>query len=155
MGGRGGCDRLRDGLSGRRARTSYSREVFFDGQAMAYEVVELVAEAVSKDRVVDGPSAPIYLRDWVMLESCLPVAPSVCARREVTSTAQLLGTEARGHRAGHFRDVTKLCSFDEGPLDAQGPEFPSRFRASRWIQRWPGHMGKAIGPVPSLTAGGS
>jgi hypothetical protein len=28
---------------------------------MPYEVVELVAEAVSKDRVVDGPGAAFYL----------------------------------------------------------------------------------------------
>jgi hypothetical protein len=46
-------------LSGRLASSSDSFEIFLDGQPMAYEVVELVAEAVSKDRVVDGPAAPV------------------------------------------------------------------------------------------------
>ncbi len=36
------------------ASFSDSRKVFLDGQPIAYEVVELVAEAVRKDRVVDG-----------------------------------------------------------------------------------------------------
>ena len=90
------------------ASFSDSRKVFLDGQPIAYEVVELVAEAVSKDRVVDGLATPFYLRDRVMLEGRLPVVPLVSARGEVTCTAQLLGTEALGHPARHLRDVTKL-----------------------------------------------
>jgi hypothetical protein len=121
------------------ASFSDSRKVFLDGQPIAYEVVELVAEAVSKDRVVDGLAAPFYLRDWVMLESRLPVVPLVSARCEVTRTAQLLGTEALGHPALHLRDVTKLCSFDEAALDAQAPEFPGHFRTSRRVERWSCH----------------
>jgi len=86
---------------------------------VAYAVVELVAEAVSKDRVVDGLAAPFLLFwDWVMLESRLPVVPLVSARCEVTGTAELLRAEALGHSARQLRDVTKLCSSDEGALDA-------------------------------------
>src|SRR5207247_1545992 len=123
-GGGRGRDRPRVAPGGLLASFSDSREVPLDGQPMAYQVVELVAEAVSKDRVVDGLAAPVSLRDWVMLEGGLPVVPLVTARCEVTRTAQLLGTEALGHPARHVRDVTKLCSFDECALDAQGPEFP-------------------------------
>jgi hypothetical protein len=121
------------------ASFSDSLEIFLDGQPIAYEVVELVAEAVSKDRVVDGLAAPFSFRDWVMLEGRLPVVPLVSARCEVTRTAQLLGTEALGHPARHLRDVTKLCSFDEDALGAQGFEFPGRFRSSRRIRRWSCH----------------
>ena len=45
--------------SGRLASPSDSFEIFLDGKPMAYEVVELVAEAVSKDRVVHGLAAPV------------------------------------------------------------------------------------------------
>src|SRR5207248_7072603 len=44
------------------ASFSDSRKVFLDGQPIAYEVVEFVAEAVSEDGVVDGLAAPISLR---------------------------------------------------------------------------------------------
>ena len=40
---------------------SDSRKVFLDGQPIAYEVVELVAEAVGKDRVVETSMAPFSL----------------------------------------------------------------------------------------------
>jgi hypothetical protein len=130
------------------ASFSDPRKVFLDGQPIAQEVVELVAEAVSKDRVVDGLATPFYLRDRVMLEGRLPVVPLVSARYEVTRTAQLLRTEAFGHPARHLRDVTKLCSFDEGAPDAQGPEFPGRFRTSRRVQRWSGHTERLSAPNP-------
>lgn len=81
------------------ASLSDSRKIFLGGQPIAYGVVELVAEAVSEDRVVDGLAAPFSLRDWVMLEGRLPVVPLVSARCEVTRTAQLLRTEALGHLA--------------------------------------------------------
>jgi hypothetical protein len=134
---------------GRIASFSDSRKVFLDGQPMAYEVVELVAEAVSKDRVVDGLAAPFYLRDWVMLESRLPVVPLVSAPCKVTRTAQLLGTEALGHPARHLRDVTKFCSFDERAFDAQGFEFPGRFRTSRRVRRWSCHTERLSAPRAS------
>ena len=54
-----------------------------------------------------------------MLEGRHPVGQFGSDRFEVTSTAQLFGTEALGHPARHLRDVTKLCSFDEDALDAQ------------------------------------
>ena len=117
------------------ASFSDSLEIFLYGQPIAYEVVELVAEAVSKDRVVDGLAAPFSLRDWVMLEGRLPVVPLVSARGEVTRTAQLLGTEALGHPARHLRDVTKLCSFDQRPRDAQRPKFGGRSCTPLRIQR--------------------
>ena len=130
------------------ASFSDSLEIFLDGQPIAYEVVELVAEAVSKDRVVDGLAAPFSLRDWVMLESRLPVVPLVSARWEVTRTAQLLGTEALGHPTLHLRDVTKLCSFDESALDAQGSESLGHFRTSRRVQRWSCHTESLSAPNP-------
>jgi hypothetical protein len=101
---------------GRLTSFSDSRKISLDGQPIAYELVELVAEAVSKDRVVDGPPAPFYRRDWVMLESRLPVVPLVRSRCEVP---RAVGTEALGHPARHLRDVTKLSSFDELAFDAQ------------------------------------
>ena len=116
--------------SGRLSSSSDSFEILLDGQPMAYEVVELVAEAVSKDRVVDGLTAPFSLRDWVMLEGRLPVVPLVRARCEVTRTTQLLGTEALGHPARHLCDVTKLRSSDEDALDAQALELLDHLRAS-------------------------
>jgi hypothetical protein len=102
-------------------------------------MVELVAEAVSKDRVVDAIAASFYLRDWVMLEGRLPVVPFVSARCEVTRTAQLLGTEALGHPTLHLRDVTKLRSFDEDAFDASRLEPRGHFRTSRRVQRWSCH----------------
>lgn len=45
--------------SGRLASRSDSFEISLEGKPMAYEVVELVAEAVSKDRVVHGLAAPV------------------------------------------------------------------------------------------------
>lgn len=128
------------------ASFSDSRKIFLDGQPIAYEVVELVAEAVSKDRVVDGLAAPFSLRDWGMVEGRLPVVPLVSARCEVTRTAQLLGTEALGHLARHLRDVTKFCSFDEGALDAEGLEFPGRFCTSRRVQWWSCHTESLSAP---------
>ena len=71
-----------------------------------------------------------------MLVGRHPVGHWVSDRFEVTSTAQLFGTEALGHPARHLRDVTKLRSFDEDALDAQGFEFPGRFRTSRRVRRW-------------------
>jgi hypothetical protein len=142
----GGVDAL--ALGGRLANISDSRKVFLDRQPIAYEVVELVAEAVSEDRVVDGLAAPFYLRDWVMLESRFPVVPLVSARCEVTRTPQLLRTEALGHPACHLRDVTKLCGSNEGALDAQGPEFLGRFCTSCRVQRWSGHTRRLSAPNP-------
>jgi hypothetical protein len=80
-----------------------------------------------------------------MLVGRHPVGQFVSDRFEVTNTAQLFGTEALGHPARHLRDVTKLCSFDEDALDAQGFEFPGRFRTSRGVRRVLSHR-KAIGP---------
>lgn len=125
--------------SGRLSNSSDSFEILLDGQPMAYEVVELVAEAVSKDRVIDGPAAPVLLRDRVMLEGRLPVVPLVSARCEVTRTAQLLGAEALGHPALHLCDVTKLRSSDEDAPDAQGSESLGYVRTSRRVQRWSWH----------------
>jgi hypothetical protein len=104
---------------GRLASFSDSRKISLDGQPLAYEVIKLVAETVSKYRVVDGLQATFLLRDWVMLEGRLPVVPLIGARCEVTRTAQLLGAEALGHPARHLRDVTKLCCLDERAFDAQ------------------------------------
>ena len=83
-----------------------------------------------------------------MLVGRHPIAEFVSDRFEVTSTAQLLGTEALGHPARHLRDVTKLCSFDEDALDAQGLEFPGRFRTSRRVQRWSCHTESLSAPNP-------
>ena len=131
-------------LGGCLARSSDSRKVLLDGQPIADEVVELVAEAVSKDRVIDGLAASFHLRDWVMLESRLPIVPLVRTSYEVTRTAQIFGTEAVAHPAPDLRDVTKLRSFDEGAFDAQGPEFPSHLGASRRVQRCSGHTIAAV-----------
>ena len=54
---------------GRLPSFSDPRKIFLDGQPIAHEVVELVAEAVSKDRVVNGLAAPFYLRDWVKIDA--------------------------------------------------------------------------------------
>jgi len=70
-----------------------------------------------------------------MLDGRHPVGPWVRDRLEVTSTAQLFGTEALGHPARHLRDETKLCSFHEDALDAQVFEFPRRFRTSHRVWR--------------------
>ena len=83
-----------------------------------------------------------------MLVGRHPVGPWVSDRFEVTSTAQLFGTEALGHPARHLRDVTKLCSFDEDALDAQGLEFRGRFRTSRRVQRWSCHTESLSAPNP-------
>jgi hypothetical protein len=56
-----------------------------------------------------------------------PVGPWVSDRFEVTSTAQLFGTEALGHPARHLSDVAKLCSLDE---DAVTPKDLSFLAAS-------------------------
>src|SRR6266536_1106752 len=48
-----------------------------------------------------------------MLDGRAPVGQFGRDGFEVTSTAQLFGTEALGHPAHHLRDVTKLCSLDE------------------------------------------
>src|SRR4029453_6755652 len=103
-------------------------------------IVDPVAEAVSKDSVVDRSVAPISLCAWEMLVGRHPVAECLSDWFEVTSTAQLFGTEALGHPARHLRDVTKLCSFDEDALNAQGLEFPGRFRTSRRVRRRSCHM---------------
>ena len=70
-----------------------------------------------------------------MLVGRHPVGQLVSDWFEITSTAQLLGTEALGHPARHLRDVAKFGSFDEDALDAQGFEFPGRFRTSRRVRR--------------------
>jgi len=90
--------------------------------------------------------APFSLWDREMLVGRLPVAAFGSDRLEVTSTAQLFGTEALGHPARHLRDVTKLCSFDEDALDAQAFEFPGRFRTSRRVQRWSCHTERLSTP---------
>jgi len=82
-----------------------------------------------------------------MLVGRHPVGPWDSDRFEVTSTAQLFGAEALGHLARHLRDVTKLRSFDEDALDAQGSEFLGRFRTSRRVQRWSCHTEETIGPA--------
>jgi hypothetical protein len=113
-----------------------------------YRIVDPVAEAVGKDRVVETPVAPFSLRAWEMLVGRHPVGLFVSDRLEVTSTTQLFGTEALGHPARHLRDVTELCSFDEDPLDAQGFEFPGRFRTSRRVRRWSCHTERLSAPNP-------
>src|SRR5437763_6296029 len=83
-----------------------------------------------------------------MLVGRHPVRQFVSDRFEVTSTAQLFGAEALGHPARHLRDVTKLCSFDEDALDAQGFEFPGRFRTLRRVRRWSCHTERLSAPNP-------
>jgi hypothetical protein len=97
------------------------------------EVVELVAEAVGKDRVLECPLASVSFWDRKVLVGRLPVVPGVSAPLEVSCTAQFLGTEALGHPACHLGDVTKLRGFDEDALDAQGSEFVGSLCTSRRI----------------------
>jgi hypothetical protein len=88
-----------------------------------------------------------------MLVGRHPIGQFVSDRFEVTSTAQLFGTEAFGHPARQLRDVTELCSFDKDALDAQGFEFPGRFRASRRVRRWSCHAERLSAPRSVVAAG--
>jgi predicted RNA-binding Zn-ribbon protein involved in translation (DUF1610 family) len=94
--------------------------------------------------------APVSLRAWEMLVGRHPVRPWVSDRFEVTSTAQLFGTEALRHPVRHLRDVTKLGSLDKDALDAQGLEFPGRFHTSRRVQPWSLHAERLSAPNPKL-----
>ena len=97
------------------------REILLRWNVVGEGGVELVAEAVGKNRVVGSRFPSVSLWDWEVLVGWLRVTPGASGPPlGVTCSAPFLGTEALGHSACQLGEVAKLCGFDEGALDAQG-----------------------------------
>ena len=122
------------GRGSRLASCLDSREILLNGTPVGDGVVELVAEAVGKDRVVGSRFPSVSLWDWEVLVGRLPITPGASGPPlEVTCAAPFLGTEALGHPAFQLGDVAKLCGSDEGALDTKGSELPGHLRTTRRI----------------------
>ena len=82
-------------------------------------VIDAVAKAVRKDRVVDRFPTAVLFGDWEVFVSRHPIAQLESDRLKVRRPSEFFRAAARRHLASEFGDVSLLGCSDENLLRAE------------------------------------